>query len=361
MKKILILTLLFIPLLTVTLSLARMAGDFDIPAKKVKPKSTLFIYPEPVDARVRILNIDPVFKQGMVLKPGRYQVEARKTGFHTKTEWLELQDGETKSFNITLSKVEVRPDRSPFRDSTTGMEFVWVPQGCFQMGSPSGESKLGSDEGPVHRVCLDGFWMGKYEVTQGEWQKIKGNNPSSFQKGSNYPVEKVSWFDCQSFIHKLNARSNKTFRLPTEAEWEYACRAGTTTARFWGDGESSACRYANVYDLTLKKVKNFLWANFNCDDGCAETAPVGSFRANGFGLHDMLGNVSEWCSDWYDENYYKNSPEQNPQGASSGSYRVLRGGCWGHGPGRVRSAFRDNWSPNNRNLQGFRLVSPGRQ
>ena len=312
-RKFLVVWLVIIAVLVPLLSWAWVIGGFEIPAKKVKPKPK----PPPV---IRNLTNTPV--------------STPSSG----------SSGQT------------------FRDSTTGMEFVWVPKGCFQMGSPSGESKRDSDEGPVHRVCVDGFWMGKYEVTQGEWQKIMGNNPSKFKKGSNYPVEKVSWDDCKSFIRKLNARSNKTFRLPTEAEWEYACRAGTTTARFWGDGESSACSYANVNDLTSKKVNKFSWANFNCDDGYAATAPVGSFRANGFGLHDMLGNVWEWCSDWYDKNYYRNSPGQNPQGASSGSIRVLRGGSWHFIPWNVRSAIRSRSRPGfRRNRLGFRLVSPGRR
>ena len=354
---------------------AWLIGDFEIPVKKVKPKpkSTLFIYPEPADALIRILNIDPVFKQGMELKPGRYEVEVSKTGYDTKVQWLELQDGETKRFNITLSKVVVRrPEDSSgssktFRDSTTGMEFVWVPEGCFEMGSPSWEINHQSDEGPVHRVCVDGFWMGKYEVTNAEYRRFKSGHDSKSYKGNSLngakqPVINVSWEDAVAFAKWLSAKSTKTFRLPTEAEWEYACRAGTTTARFWGEGESLACRYANVNDLTSKKVNKFSWANFSCDDGYVVTAPVGSFRANGFGLHDMLGNVWEWCSDWYDKDYYKNSLIRNPQGASSSSLRVIRGGCWGSNPWGVRSAIRYRDSPGIRDYDlGFRLVASGRR
>jgi len=126
---------------------------------------------------------------------------------------------------------------STFTDPVTGMEFVWVPNGCFQMGSSSGEKGRDSDEGPVHRVCVDGFWIGKYEVTQGQWQKVMGNNPSYFKKGSNYPVEQVSWDDCQSFIKKLNRQSRKTFRLPTEAEWEYAARGGRSGEKYAGGND----------------------------------------------------------------------------------------------------------------------------
>ncbi|MEA1923166.1 MAG: formylglycine-generating enzyme family protein [Pseudomonadota bacterium] len=242
---------------------------------------------------------------------------------------------------------------SNFTDPVTGMEFIWVPQGCFQMGSPSGEKGRDSDEGPVHRVCLDGFWMGKYEVTQGQWQKITGNNPSRFKKGNNYPVEKVSWNDCQEFIKKLNRRSGKNFRLPTEAEWEYACRAGTTTP--FSFGSTISTDQAN-YD------GNYTYGRGRKGVYRKSTVSVGSFRPNAFGLYDMHGNVWEWCSDWYDSGYYKNSPEQNPQGASSGSSRVFRGGCWSSSPWCVRSANRGWLRPGSYfNILGFRLVSPGRR
>ena len=370
MKKLLILTLLFIPLLTVTLSQARMAGDFEIPAKKVKPKSTLFIYPEPADARIRVLNNGPVFRQGMELDPGRYQVEVSKAGYHSKTQRLDLKDGEIKRVNMVLSKVKVdRPEEASnsFRDPTTGMVFVRVEGGCFQMGSSSSEKCHQGNESPLHRVCVDGFWMGKYEVTNAEYRRFKSGYDSKAYKGKSlngdkHPVVNVSWDDAVAFAEWLSRKSGRKFRLPTEAEWEYACRAGMSTARFWGNGESSACRYANVNDLTSKKVNKFSWSNFSCDDGYAVTAPVGSFRPNAFGLYDMLGNVWEWCSDWYDADYYKNSPGQNPQGASSGSYRVYRGGSWDDYPWHVRSALRLRREPGFRSsFLGFRLVSSGRR
>jgi formylglycine-generating enzyme required for sulfatase activity len=201
---------------------------------------------------------------------------------------------------------------------------------------------------------VDGFWIGKFEVTQGQWQKIMGNNPSTLKEGDNYPVEEVSWSDCQEFIEKLNRKSSYSFRLPTEAEWEYACRSGSTTPFSFGatistdqanlDGSNNT--YGNAYKGVYRR----------------STVEVGSLRSNAFGLYDMHGNVWEWCSDWYGENYYANSSVQNPQGPSSGSIRVNRGGSWSSIPCRVRSAVRGGLSPGDRSrILGFRLVVPGRR
>jgi len=226
------------------------------------------------------------------------------------------------------------------------------------MGSPASEEGR-NDEGPVHRVCVDGFAMGKYEVTQGQWQRIMGNNPASYQNGDNYPVEQVSWSDVQEFVAKLNRQSGMDYRLPTEAEWEYAARAGTTSARFWGEKPDEACGYDNVHDLTSKRVNRFSWANYNCDDGFAQTSPVGSFKPNSFGLYDMLGNVWEWTGDWYSDKYYGKSPSQNPGGPGSGSSRVTRGGNWYAMTADVRFAFRLRDAPAGRDHGlGFRLVLP---
>ncbi|CAK8715056.1 Serine/threonine-protein kinase pkn1 [Candidatus Electrothrix laxa] len=220
-----------------------------------------------------------------------------------------------------------------------GMEFVYIPEGCFMMGSPYDEKNHQDDEGSVHKVCIDGFWMGKYEVTQGQWQKIMGSNPANFQKGARYPVENVSWNDTQDFIKKLNSSTGKKYRLPTEAEWEYACRANDSGQYCGGD---------NVDDLA--------WYSENSDKS---THPVGKKRANNFDLHDMSGNVVEWCADWYDSDYYSSSPEDNPTGPSSGLSRVIRGGTWAYGSHFVRSAdrFKAPFSDSSR-LLGFRLTLP---
>ncbi|MGE4298007.1 MAG: formylglycine-generating enzyme family protein [Desulfovibrionaceae bacterium] len=221
----------------------------------------------------------------------------------------------------------------PYTDPTTGMEFVWVPGGCFQMGSDYG----GHDEKPVHEVCVDGFWMGKYEVTQAEWRQVMGNKPSNF-KGDRNPVENVSWDDVQGFIRRLNGRGNGGFRLPTEAEWEYAARSGGRTETYAG-GEN---------------VDRVAWYNGNSG---GKAHPVGGKAPNGLGLYDMSGNMWEWCQDWYGEGYYAASPRSNPTGPGGYSARVVRGGSWLDGPRHVRSALR-RWHLPSITLfdLGFRLL-----
>ena len=236
-----------------------------------------------------------------------------------------------KSGEIFHDNLNIK-QKQEWRDPVTGMAFAWVPEGCFQMGSNEGHS----DEKPVHEVCVDGFWMGKYEVTQGQWKKIMGNNPSYFKKGVNHPVEKVSWNDVQGFINKLNSKGQGGFRLPTEAEWEYACRSGGKQEKYCGGDD----------------VDRVAWYDNNSGN---KTHPVGKNSANGLGLYDMSGNVLEWVSDWYDRNYYRNSPKNNPQGPSSGSNRVIRGGSWSLDADYCRSAFRISDDPGFRDGDvGFR-------
>ena len=233
-----------------------------------------------------------------------------------------------------------------------GIEMVWVPPGTFSMGSPSSEEDRDSDE-TQHRVTLTkGFWMGKYEVTQAQWRAVMGSNPSKFS-GSNLPVEQVSWNDCQDFIRKLNAKGQGTFRLPTEAEWEYACRAGTTTPYFWGTKWSpDKCMAENdVGSNEDSGVEYYRSRGLPVDS----TAPVGSFAANRWGLHDMHGNVYEWCEDWYGD--YPSGSVTNPTGPSTGSRRVFRGGGWYSFPRRCRSANRFSDDPDLRyGSLGFRLA-----
>ena len=224
-------------------------------------------------------------------------------------------------------------------DPITGMEFVAVPGGCFQMGAQVGEGF--DDEKPVHEVCVDGFSMGKYEVTQGEWEKVMGHNPSYPKNGGRYPVNQVMWIEAQKFIAKLNSQSGRQYRLPTEAEWEYAARSGAKTNYSWGNeiGENRANGGAIFKGSPLEELP---------------LLPVGSFPANSWGLHDMHGNVFEWCSDWYDKSYYQDAPRQNPQGPSIGSDRVYRGGSWFRLP---RVSERDHFSLyNSRSDIGFRLA-----
>jgi formylglycine-generating enzyme required for sulfatase activity len=195
-------------------------------------------------------------------------------------------------------------------------EMVFVEGGTFQMGATSEQgSDADHDEKPVHPVTLNDFYIGETEVTQGLWKAVMGKNLSSFQRGDNYPVECVTWEDCQVFIKKLNKKTGKTFRLPTEAEWEYAARGGK---------ESKGYKYSGSDDL-----KTVAWYNENSD---YTTYPVRKKSPNELGLYDMSGNVYEWCYDTYDEDYYSkidiNNALVNPVIDTPESYRVLRGGSW---------------------------------
>jgi formylglycine-generating enzyme required for sulfatase activity len=211
--------------------------------------------------------------------------------------------------------------------------MVAIPAGCFEMGSPGGVGDGG--EHPQHRVCVSAFSMDKYDVTQGAYRQATGKNPSYFPKcGDNCPVEQVSWHEAKSYCESHGKR------LPTEAEWEYAARAGTTTKWYWDDDEGNAGQYA--------------WYSGNSGN---TTHPVGQKPPNAWGLYDMAGNVWQWTSDWYGS--YSSGEQQNPTGPSSGSSRVLRGGSWYDVPGVLRSAYRYGIDPGGRNDNlGFRCVDP---
>ncbi len=251
-----------------------------------------------------------------------------------------------------------------------GIEFVWIPPGSFIMGSGmpaeeteakyGGWAKAYEDEYPQHDVTISkGFWMGKYEVTNAQYRKYKSKHISKDFKGhsmngDSQPVQYVSWNDATAYCGWLSGRSSGTYKLPTEAEWEYACRAGTSTVRYWGDDDSSMGRYENVYDRTGKAESNFPWDAAETTDGHKVTAPVGSFNANAWGLHDMIGNVYEWCSDWYGE--YSSASTTDPKGPGSGSSRVFRGGSWGSSAGGCRSATRGRGNPAGPSgFHGFRI------
>ncbi len=228
-------------------------------------------------------------------------------------------------------------------------ELVLIPAGEFIMGSPDDEEERDYRETP-HRVRVTKpFYIGKYEVTQEQWQRVMGDNPSDFE-GARNPVQKVSWDDCQVFLKKLNARVKVkgTFTLATEAEWEYACRAGTQTPFYFGETISTG---------QVNYNGNYTYGNGRKGVYREKTIPVGSFHPNSFGLYDMHGNVSEWCGDWYDGDYYEDSPRDDPQGPARGEYRVLRGGSWYYNPRPCRCANRDGAPPDERsNDDGVRLV-----
>ena len=231
------------------------------------------------------------------------------------------------------------------------MKFVWISPGNFMMGSPKEEKERVANE-TQHKVTLTkGFYMGVYTVTQEEWQAVMGKNPSMSKgkrnpKGEkNLPVEMVSWNDCQEFIKKLREKDKKLYRLPSEAEWEYACRAGTKTPFHFG--ETISTDQANYNG-------NFTYGTGKKGVDREKTTPVGSFPANAWGLHDMHGNVLQWCQDWYGD--YPQKDIVDPQGPENGEVRVLRGGSWYIYPGRCRSACRGRDEPAVRShIVGFRL------
>lgn len=220
------------------------------------------------------------------------------------------------------------------------IEMVYVKGGCFQMGDTFGHG--GPDEKPVHQVCVDDFYIGKYLVTQGQWQAVMGSNPSNFPDcGQNCPVENVSWNDAQDFINRLNEMTGMKYRLPWEAEWEYAARSGGK-AEEWAGTSNPA------------ELKDYAWLE---DNSLKRTHPVGQKKPNGLGLCDMNGNVWEWCKDWYDNKYYERSPQKNPGGVLEGQYRVLRGGAWSSFAAISRASYRRGGEPGKRgNRDGFRLA-----
>lgn len=223
--------------------------------------------------------------------------------------------------NVTVVSQPQAPVATALRrkSNSIGMEFLLVPSGEFYMGTPLGERFRAPDE-LQHEVELsDDFWMGVHEVTQKQWRQIMKTTPwkdqGSAQDGDSFAASYISWNAANEFCLKLSLQDKYEYRLPTEAEWEYACRAGTKTTFSFG----------NTWD----ELEEFGWVDFNAS-GIGESYPhqVGAKKANPYGLHDMHGNVWEWCSDWYDADYYKNSPEVDPQGPRSGESKVMRGGCF---------------------------------
>ena len=225
--------------------------------------------------------------------------------------------------------------------NSAGMEFVRIPAGSFPVVADRNFEETGEDGARRRRVTISQpFYLGKTEVTQAQWMAVMDGNPSEF-KGDDRPVENVSWWDVQEFIERLDRQeSTKKYRLPTEAEWEYAARAGTTTQYSFGDDKTELDRYA--------------WFGENAG---GKTHPAGQKGPNPWGLHDMHGNVWEWVQDWYGEDYYVRGPETDPQGPFIGVSRVLRGGGWFSAAGDLRSAGRSYGRPNTRfDVIGFRLA-----
>ena len=248
--------------------------------------------------------------------------------------------GKTKARTaVEEPKPHIKTSRNQnFTVNGVSFEMVRVEGGTFRMGATSEqEDDADSDEKPVHSVTLSSYYIGKTEVTQALWQAVMGSNPSNF-KGADLPVECVSWDDCQEFIQKLNRLTGRNFRLPTEAEWEFACRGGNNSRGYKYSGSNY--------------IDNVAWY---WDNSGGKTHPVGTKAPNELGIYDMSGNVWEWCSDWYAD--YTSYSQTDPTGPQSGSFRVSRGGSWGSIARCCRSSGRGGSDPSDRsNILGLRLA-----
>ena len=265
---------------------------------------------------------------------GNHKVEIKKDGYGTDSKTVSILEGQTASLSGVLTTHTIT---IPVKDGIS-IDMVRVEAGTFTMGATAEMKDPFDWEKPTHQVTLtNDYYIGKYEVTQALWQAVMGNNPSYF-KGGNLPVEQVSWDDCQEFLSKLNSITGKKFRLPTEAEWEYAARGGKKSRGYQYSGSNNLSDVA-WYD---RKSNN-------------KTHAVGTKQSNELGIYNMSGNVCEWCQDLFEE--YSSSSQVNPTGANSGSHRVFRGGSWNGYARYCRSSYRNSISPDGRGYDfGLRLV-----
>ncbi len=272
---------------------------------------------------------------------GQYTLTVKAKGYKSGDKTITLTAGQVLNENIKLE------------EGTSGdIEMVFVKGGTFEMGSNKGDGA----EKPIHTVTVNSFYMSKYEVTQKQWRAIIGNNPSYF-KGDDLPVENVSWYDVQEFIKKLNEKTGQHYRLPTEAEWEYAARGGNKSRGYKYAGSNNIDEVGWYWKNSGIEQLKGVWDWDKIKNNKCKTHPVGQKKPNELGIYDMSGNVWEWCSDWYKAKYYRHSPQNNPQGPESGSRRVYRGGSWDYLATYCRVAYRHYWFPDSsRNYLGFRLV-----
>ena len=318
---------------------------------------------------------------------------------HEAKRWAERAKSngvdEADAFLADLEK-QLRPDEIT---NSIGMKFRLIPAGEFMMGSKKSAKEVAklydskeshfTDEHPRHRVKISNdFYLGKYEVTVGQFRRFVsvtgyetdaekddkgggGFNPKTekfendpryswrdpgFEQDEDHPVTNVSWNDAEAFCKWLSKKDGESYRLPSEAEWEYSCRGGTTSLYHHGSDPEGLAGVGNVADGTAKKRFDSL-TTISRRDGYVFTAPVGEYTANDFGLHDMHGNVWEWCSDWYEKEYYENSPLQDSRGPDEGTLRVFRGGSWVSSSQICRSAYRNRFSPDSRfDYLGFRVL-----
>ncbi len=333
---------------------------------------------EPAQARVRLLDHGAVYQPGMQLPPGSYRVEASATGYKTVTEIVAHGSIPTVRRFVLQKAV---PER--FRDCAVCPEMVALPAGTFRMGSPLSEQGRQGHEGHVRVVSIGAsFAIGRHEVTVSEFRRFvdqtgysagsscwatkgrkmknrKGRdwrNPG-FDQSGRHPVVCVSWDDAQAYAAWLSRETGEAYRLPSESEWEYAARAGTVTARHWGEGESDQCRHANGADASTDSF----WTDFifeaGCNDGHARTSPVGTYASNDWDLHDMLGNVLEWTGDCWNHSHAGGPVDGSAWEDGDCSRRVARGGSWANKPSVLRAAarFQDTTGIRSFNI-GFRVV-----
>jgi len=333
----------------------------------LKPKPAVFtlVVCGPSEYELLVDDAPVVVRDGRASLPAGREVTlaVRARGFKEASRTLTPRPNQTESWNVTLEKLAGPETGQPWMVPELGLAMVWIKPGEFTMGSPSTEEGRAGDEGPQTQVRLSrGYWLGKHEVTQAEWQALMGSNPSRFKNaGAQAPVESVSWEDAMEFCRKLTVReraagrlsSDLEYTLPTEAQWEYACRAGTDTAYSFGPDGRQLYRFGNFADRNV----SFDWRDASQDDGVGETtAPVGKYQANKWGLHDMHGNVWEWCFDWYADTLPGGSVV-DPTGPPSDTNRVYRGGSWDLFARFCRSADRYWNDPRYRSgNRGFRVA-----
>ncbi|MDG4550191.1 MAG: formylglycine-generating enzyme family protein [Candidatus Contendobacter sp.] len=355
-----------------------------------EPRAYLTVRATPATAQVRIMNIGPAYRDGIELIPGDFDIQVSAPGYQTYRAWHTVAVG-TREVVVALQPAAPEHPafqvfQDPLNDGTRGPALVVIPAGEFWMGSP--ESETGREPGEAkerrHRVQIErAFALGQREVTVGEfrrfadatgyqtdaegdakngcavwnatdkkwdWQAGSSWRKPGYAQKDSHPVVCVSGNDANRYAEWLSKQTGQSYRLPTEAEWEYAARAGTTGARYWGEDPDQACGYANVADQTLG------WTPMHdCRDGYTYTAPVGSFKANAWKLYDMLGNVWEWTCSAYAKDY-DGSEAKCSEKDTTGALAV-RGGSWSYKPAWVRSADRDGGAPADRNSgRGFRLA-----
>ena len=298
--------------------------------------------------------------------------------------WVPTQAQATKPGKaVGVSRAAHAPKSGKiFRDCPGCPKMVVIRSGSFDMGSPDSEAGRDKDEGPVHRVNVATFALGKTEITRGQFaafvKKTKYSTGDKcwaleggkfeersgswrelgYSKDDKHPVACINWDDAQAYAEWLSRKTGKQYRLPTEAEWEYSARGNTSTARYWGGNPDEACEYANAADKTAQaQIQGAIsWSVHNCTDGFAYSAPVGRFKANAFGLNDMLGNVWEWTEDSYHDSY-NGAPTDGSAWQGDGAKRVLRGGSWNDAPRDMRAAIRNSNKPARRFISfGFRLA-----